>query len=96
MPKRPQVSVRGEVFARVKQHCEEHGLSIKAFVDDLCTSFFEDASTGKKEAKKKSKKAKKEKKEDKAETACSAGPPQPSKPPDDFVMDDFDAKKARF
>lgn len=40
MPKKPQVSVRGEIYEQVKTYCQEHGISVTDFVDGLCSEFF--------------------------------------------------------
>jgi hypothetical protein len=38
-PKKTQVSMRGETYALVKEHCEREGLSPGKFVDELCRAF---------------------------------------------------------
>lgn len=45
MPKRPQVSIRGEVYQQVKEHCEKEGIKITDFIDELCSGFFGNGST---------------------------------------------------
>jgi hypothetical protein len=39
--KRKQVSIRGEIYAEVKAHCAEKGMSVSEFVDRLCRAHFE-------------------------------------------------------
>lgn len=33
------VSIRGDTHAKIKEHCDKHGLSLTQFVDELCTAF---------------------------------------------------------
>jgi hypothetical protein len=40
-PKVPQVSLRGETYAKIKEHCEREGISPGRFVDELCRAFLE-------------------------------------------------------
>jgi hypothetical protein len=42
MPKQPQVSIRGEIYEKIKAHCEKTGEGVSAFVDKLCAEFFKD------------------------------------------------------
>jgi hypothetical protein len=39
-PKRPQVSVKGETYAKIKKHCDDNGLKVGEFIDELCGEFF--------------------------------------------------------
>lgn len=39
-PKKPQVSIKGETYAKVKEHCDKEGLKVGEFVDELCGEFF--------------------------------------------------------
>ncbi len=40
-PKKPQVSIRGETYAKLKEHCEQEGISPGRLVDELCLAFLE-------------------------------------------------------
>jgi hypothetical protein len=41
-PKRPEVSIRGETYDKVKVYCQKQGITITEFVDRLCAEFFEE------------------------------------------------------
>lgn len=38
-PKTPQVSIRGETYAKLKAYCDEHGLSPGQLIDKLCAGY---------------------------------------------------------
>lgn len=40
MSKKPQVSIRGATYDKVKAYCTEQGLAIAEFVDGLCAGYF--------------------------------------------------------
>jgi hypothetical protein len=42
MPKTPQVSIKGETFAKLKEYCNKHGIPVGKFVDKLCRDFFKE------------------------------------------------------
>uniref|UniRef100_A0A6H1Z8Q3 Protein CopB n=1 Tax=viral metagenome TaxID=1070528 RepID=A0A6H1Z8Q3_9ZZZZ len=40
-PKVPQVSIRGETHAKVKEYCDKKGITVTSFIDKLCKEFLE-------------------------------------------------------
>jgi hypothetical protein len=56
--RKPQVSVRGETYDKLKKHCDKSKTTVTAFVEELCAAFFgkDDDRTAKKKGNGKSKK----------------------------------------
>jgi len=52
MPKQPAVSIRGEIYEKIKAHCQKTGEPIAVFVDRICSEFFKGEEPVKKPAKK--------------------------------------------
>lgn len=68
MPKQPQVSIKGEVYEKIKAHCKKTGEPIGAFVDRICTAFLQGEEPPEKPSV--------EKKQKKKEAAVKVKPPK--------------------
>jgi hypothetical protein len=41
-PNKPQVSIKGETYDKLREHCTKEGIPISHFVDQLCQDFLKD------------------------------------------------------